>query len=429
MINNKHRLGFKMYRLAKELFPICRSITGDGVRKTLHIIKKEIPLKICEVPSETKVFDWEVPMEWNIKEAWIKDPSGKKVVDFTDNNLHIVGYSTPINAEMPLSKLEEHLYSLPDKPDAIPYVTSYYKETWGFCLSQKVREKLIDGIYKIHIKSTLTNGSLTYGELIIKGRSKKEIFLSTNICHPSLANNEISGPALTTYLAKWIQGKPRNYTYRIIFIPETIGSLVYLSRNIDTMKNNIIAGFNITCVGDDHIYSFLPSRNGSTVADKIARRTLEKLHSGFKSYSFLDRGSDERQYCAPGIDLPVVSIMRSKYREYPEYHSSLDNLSLISPAGLQGSFDVLKECIETIEKNPRYQSIFLGEAQLGKRNLYPSLSYVKTARNKSRLYQNILAYADGTNDIEELERLIKIPKAEILEAVRTLLNEKLIKKI
>lgn len=428
-MKNKPTLGFKMYELTRKLFPICRSITGDGVRETLHIIKKEIPLKIYEIPSGTKAFDWEVPKEWNIKEAWIKDPNGKKIVDFAENNLHIVGYSSPVDEKISLSKLQKHLYSLPDKPDAIPYVTSYYKETWGFCLPHNVREKLIDGIYEIHIKSTLTKGSLTFGELIIKGKSKKEIFLSTNICHPSLANNEISGPVVTTYLAKWIKSKPRKYTYRIIFVPETIGSLVYLSKNIDAMKNNILAGFNITCVGDDRVYSFLPSRNGLTVADKIAVRILEKRHPNFISYAFLNRGSDERQYCAPGIDLPVASIMRSKYREYPEYHSSLDNLSLISPAGLQGSFDVLKECIETIEKNPKYQSAFMGEAQLGKRSLYPSLSYIKTARNKARLYQNILAYADGTNDTEDLERLLNVPRLEISKALRTLLNANLIKEI
>lgn len=428
-MKNKPKLGFKMYKLAQKLFPICRSITGDGVRETLRIIKKEILLKIHEVPSGTKVFDWEVPKEWNIKEAWIKDLNGKKIVNFAENNLHIVGYSSPVDAKISLSKLQKHLYSLPDKPDAIPYVTSYYKETWGFCLPHSIREKLKDGIYKIHIKSTLTEGSLTYGELIIKGKSKKEIFLSTDICHPSLANNEISGPVVTTYLAKWIKSKPRKYTYRIIFIPETIGSLVYLSKNINAMKNNVFAGFNITCVGDNRVYSFLPSRNGLTVADKIALRILKRRHPDFISYTFLDRGSDERQYCAPSIDLPVVSIMRSKYREYPEYHSSLDNLTLISPAGLQGSLDVLKECVEAIEKNPRYRSVFLGEAQLGKRNLYPSLSYIKTARSKSLLYQNILAYADGTNDIKDLEKLLKVPRSEISRALRILLNANLIGKI
>lgn len=428
-MKKKIQIGKEMHKLAKRLFPICRSITGNGVRETLSILREEIPLKVHEIPTGTKVFDWIIPKEWNISEAWIEDSVGNRIIDFAENNLHVVGYSTPIDAKMSLLKLQKHLYSIPGQPNAIPYVTSYYKEQWGFCMKHTMRKKLRNDTYHVCIKSKLTRGSLTYGELIIPGKSEKEVFLSTYTCHPSMANNELSGPVVTTYIAKWLQDKPRTYTYRIIFIPETIGSITYLFKNIDVMKKNIIAGFNITCVGDDRAYSFLPSRNGSTIADRVARRILQKKHPDFKLYSFLDRGSDERQYCAPGVDLPVVSIMRSKYREYPEYHSSLDNLTLVTPTGLQGSFDVLKECIENIENNTRYQAIFLGEPQLGKRGLYSTLSRKGQSKHNSKLYLDILTYADGTNDIEDLEKLLRIPKKKIVQAINKLLEVNLIREV
>ena len=227
----------QMYDLLKKLFPICRSITGEGVRETLKIIKEYIPIKIHEVPSGKKVFDWTVPKEWNIKDAYVKDDKGNKIIDFKENNLHVVGYSTPIDKKIDLSELEKHLHSLPEQPDAIPYVTSYYKERWGFCIQHSKREKLKKGKYHVFIDSELKDGSLSYGEIIIPGKSEKEIFLSANICHPSLANNELSGPVVATFLTKWIQSKPRKYTYRIVFIPETIGSITYLSKNLNLMKN------------------------------------------------------------------------------------------------------------------------------------------------------------------------------------------------
>ena len=254
--------GRDIYDLCKKLWPIARSITGNGVRETLNIIQQEIPnLIIHEVPTGTDCFDWKIPKEWNIKGAYIIDPNGKIIIDFRDNNLHVVSYSVPINKTVSLSELQQHLYSLPEQPDAIPYVTSYYEERWGFCITENQRKVLVEGDYQVCIDSTLTNGSLTYGELIIPGKSKKEVFLSTYVCHPSMANNELSGPTVTTYLAKWIQSQPREYTYRIIFIPETIGSICYLSKNIKVMKKNTIAGFNISCVGDDNAYSYLASRD------------------------------------------------------------------------------------------------------------------------------------------------------------------------
>ena len=253
-------IGQAIYELAVELFPICRSITGEGVRKTLKRLQEILPdLQIYEVPSGTRAFDWSVPLEWNIHDAYIIDPDGKKIVDFSHSNLHVVGYSTPVNEVMSLVELQEHLHSLPEQPDAIPYLTSYYEQQWGFCITHSQRMSLVPGEYRVVIDSKLDKGSLTYGELIIPGKTDREIFLSTYICHPSMGNNELSGPTVTTYLAKWIgELESRNFTYRIIFIPETIGSIVYLSKNMDILKSRMIAGYNVTCIGDDNNYSYLP---------------------------------------------------------------------------------------------------------------------------------------------------------------------------
>ena len=419
-------IGADMHALATRLFPICRSLTGDGFRETLNILKEHIPLTIHEVPSGTPVFDWTVPKEWSINDAWVADLKGNKIIEFSKSNLHIVGYSTPIDKKISLSELQEHLYSLEELPRAIPYVTSYYQERWGFCLTHEERLKLKDDTYHVFIDSDLKVGSLTYGELIIPGETEKEVFLSTYACHPSMANNELSGPVVATFLARWIAQIPRSYTYRIIFIPETIGSLTYLSKNIDTMKKNIVAGFNLTCVGDEKAYSFLPSRNGDTLVDKVARHVLKHRHPDFISYSFLDRGSDERQYCSPGIDLPVVSVMRSKYSTYPEYHTSLDDLTLVTPKGLQGAFDVVRECIEVIEGNRTYRAVCLGEPQLGKRGLYPTLSQRNNTAYATKTIVDMLAYADGENNLLDIAEILGVPATSLFETVKLLLDAGLI---
>ncbi|MBI4060198.1 MAG: DUF4910 domain-containing protein [Elusimicrobia bacterium] len=394
------QIGGELYALAKELFPICRSITGEGFRQTLKILQREAPgLAIHSVPSGTKAFDWEVPDEWNIRAASIRDSKGRKVVDFADSNLHVVGYSTPIDQEMSLEELQPHLHSLPKQPDAIPYVTSYYNRTWGFCLPHRQRKTLKKGRYRVRIDSALRPGELNYGEILLPGRLKQEILLSTYCCHPSTANNEVSGPVVTARLARWLAEKTeRRYSYRIIFIPETIGSIVYLSRHLAALKEKVAAGFNVTCVGDDRVYSYLPSRRGDTLADRAALHAISAVAPKFKRYSYLDRGSDERQYCSPGADLPVATLMRSKYGEYPEYHTSKDNLSLISPKGLYGGFALLRRALEILEANETWRATAPCEPQLGRRGLYPTLSK-KGEFGSGRRILDFLAYCDGTNDL------------------------------
>ncbi len=422
-------IGEEIHDLAKKLFSINRSITGDGVRKTLNILREICPsMSIHEVPSGTKVFDWDIPNEWNISKAYLIDPDGKKIIDFADNNLHVLNYSIPINTEIDLQELENHIYSLSDQPDAIPYVTSYYSPRWGFCLSHKKRQTLKSGKYKAVIESTLKPGSLTYGEIIIPGESTKEIFISTYVCHPSMANNELSGPCVTIYLAKWLQSLThRKFTYRIVFIPETIGSITYLSKNLDQMKQLVSAGFNVTCIGDDRSYSYLPSRNGHTISDEIAKHVLKWTDKEYKTYSWRDRGSDERQYCAPGVDLPIATIMRTKYGQYPEYHTSLDNLTdVVTPSGLEGGFTALKKSLEGLEKNCFPIVKVLGEPQLGKRGLYPTIS-TKTSGIEVRMMMDLISYSDGRTSLLEIAEKCEVPIWDLYPILDKLVEHDLIK--
>ncbi len=353
-------------------------------------------LQIHEVPSGSQVFDWTVPDEWNITEARLTGPDGEVIADFSYSNLHVVGYSEPVDLMLPLEELQEHLHSRPDLPEAIPYVTSYYARRWGFCLKHSVRQKLRPGMYHAVIKSTLAPGHLTYGELVLPGKSDKEVFLSTYVCHPSMANNELSGPVVATALARWLLAAPRHYTYRIVFVPETIGSITYLSRNYQQLRERVIAGFNLTCLGDDRAYSYLPSRKGDTLADRVALHVLRHFAPDFVSYTYHDRGSDERQYCAPGIDLPLCSVMRTKYHVFPEYHTSLDDCSLVTEKGLQGGFEIMRKILEALEENATFQCRVLCEPQLGRRGLYPTLSTRYSCTEQVDLMMDLLAYADGT---------------------------------
>ena len=424
-------IGNEMYALCDRLFPICRSITGDGVRETLRILQSICPaMTLHEVPTGTQVFDWTVPKEWNIRDAWIKNIKGEKILDFAKSNLHVMGYSIPVNQKVTLEELLPLIHTQPDQPDAIPYVTSYYKERYGFCMSQLQKDTLQEDIYHIYIDSDLKDGSLTYGEILIPSTegNKDEIFLSTYVCHPSMANNELSGPAVTIYLAKWLwEKKHRRYSYRIIFIPETIGAITYLSQHLPEMKKNIRAGFNISCVGDDRTYSYVASRYGNTLADKVAKNVLSFHYPEYKRYSFLQRGSDERQYNAPGVDLPVCAVCRSKYVEYPEYHTSKDNMGLISPTGLQGAYEVYRDMMEALEYNRKYRIQCLGEPQLGKRGLYPTVSQ-KGQHDLVAALTDFIAYADGMNDLIDISNMIGVPTKDVIPIVRQLLKTDLLEK-
>ncbi|OFV92912.1 MAG: aminopeptidase [Acidobacteria bacterium RIFCSPLOWO2_02_FULL_61_28] len=421
-------IGEMLHRLAVRLFPICRSLTGNGVRQTLNILREHIPLQIHDVPSGTQVLDWTVPKEWNIRDAFVEDEHGNRIIDFRSNNLHVVGYSVPVACWVSLSELQKHLYSLEDQPDAIPYITSYYQERWGFCIAHHERVRLREGQYRVFIDSDLKDGHLTYGECIVPGREDREVFLSTYICHPSMANNELSGPVILSFLAKWLLSQPRRYTYRIIFIPETIGAITYLSRHLFHLREKVVVGFNLSCLGDERAYSYVASRYGDTLADKIASNVLRWRAPDFKRYSFLERGSDERQYCSPGVDLPVVTLCRSKYGTYPEYHTSLDNLDLVTPAGLRGGYEMVRECISVIENNRTCRVTCYGEPQLGKRGLYPSLSG-KTSSASVETMMNFLAYADGTNDLVDISNIIGKPVWEILPIAERLVKAGLLEEI
>lgn len=417
-----------MYQLAEKLFPICRSITGNGVRQTLQILKEEYgKMSIYEVPSGTQVFDWIVPKEWNIKDAYIEDSKGNRVIDFKKHNLHVVGYSLPMDCHMSLDELKEIIYTQPKQPDVIPYVTSYYKERSGFCMSENQKKALQEDIYHCVIDSELKDGSLTYGEIIIPGKTEQEILLSTYICHPSMANNEVSGPVVAIELAKWISLlEKRRYTYRIIFVPETIGSITYLSRNLNVMKKNTVAGFVLSCVGDDRTYSYVESKYANTLTDKLIKNVLSFHYPKYKCYSFLQRGSDERQYNAPGIDLPVCAVSRSKYGEYPEYHTSADDLNLISEEGLQGMFCFMQKCIRALEYNYYYKVNCFCEPQLGKRGLYPTISQ-KGIYDEVRAITHFIAYADGTNDLIDISNRIGINTEILRDIVDKLFAKGLIK--
>jgi aminopeptidase-like protein len=334
----------------------------------------------------------------------------------------------PIKKKMKLAELQNHLYSLPNQPNAIPYITSYYEERWGFCLSQNFRDNLIEGEYEIVIDSKLFLGNLNYGEIILPGKSNKEIFLSTYVCHPSMANNELSGPAVVTFLAKWLQEMHQlNYSYRIIFIPETIGSIAYLSQNYKYMKSKIFAGFNVTCIGDDRAYSYLPSRNGKTISDLIAKHVLKWIDPNFIEYTWLDRGSDERQYCAPGIDLPIASIYRTKYGKYPEYHTSLDNLEeVVTPKGLEGGYWAIRKAIEAIERNKYYKVTVLCEPMMSKRGLYPTLS-TKSENKDVSIMMDLLSLCDGQTSILEVADRLNVPIWELYGLLDKLKGQNLIK--
>ena len=429
-----NEVGKKIYEFADLIYPIGRSLTGEGVRETLRLINEELSKSNCpemeikEVPCGTPVFDWTVPKEWKIRNGYIENEQHERIIDYKVNPLHIMGYSVSVDEWVDLEELKNHIYVQDDLPDAIPYVTSYYKERYGFCMSKDLKDSLPEGKYHMYIDSELFDGHLTYGELIIKGKTERELFFSTYVCHPHMANNESSGPALSTFLIKYVNAlKDRKYTYRFIFIPETIGSITYLSKNLDYMKSHIVAGYNLSCVGDNNNYSMVETRYGDTLADKVLSKVL-KDNVEFTRYDFLNRGSDERQYNAPGVDLPVVGFSRSLYGRFPEYHTSKDDMSYVSEEGFAGSYEIMTQVIDLYENNGRYRIKVLCEPQLGKRNLYPTVSK-KGSYDGIRSLTNFIAYSDGKNDLIDVSERIGAPVKELIEIKNKLLTYDLLENI
>jgi len=424
----------KYYNIAKtKLYPIARSLTGSGVRKTLNIIQKELPkLKIKKFKSGTKVFDWNIPEEWNVTDAYVIDKYNNRIIDFKTNNLHLVGYSIPIKKNITKKELFKNLYFLKNQPKAIPYITSYYKRRWGFCISYN-EYKILDKRYslndkfKVVINSNLNKkGNLNYGELILKGKSKKEILISTYICHPSMANNELSGPIVSMGLINYFKNKKLNKTLRFVFIPETIGSISYLSKNLKYLKENVIGGYNLSCIGDERQHSCMFSKYQNSPSDEAVIEAYKLLKiKNYKVYPFLKRGSDERQYNSPGIDLKISSIFRTKYGEYPEYHTSLDNFNLVTLKGCVGGFNVARKSIEILLERIYPKCKIMCEPQMGKRGLYPTLS-TKNENKLIRSYMDFLQYADGTNSLEKISNLIKLDLKSVRKIYQILFKNFLI---
>ena len=395
-------LGSEMYELMEKLYPICRSITGNGVRETLNIISDYIPLEIHEIPTGTKVFDWIVPKEWNIKDAYIKNSKGEKIVDFNKSNLHVLNYSVPIHKKISLKELKEHLYTLPDYPNWIPYLTAYYKENWGFCLPHNQFKKLEEGEYEVFIDSTLEDGHLTFGELYLKGKSDDEILFSCYICHPSLCNDNLSGTVLLTFLSKLLSDIDLKYSYRFLFIPETIGAITWLSLN-ENKISNIKYGIVATCVGDPGISTYKKTHDGDVIIDKIVQKTLIDSGDKYNIVEFFPSGSDERQFSSPGFKLPVGSLMRTMYGHFPEYHTSADNLDFVQPEYLADSLEKYLKIIFILENNSTYLNLNPKcEPQLGKRGLYRMIGSQKLGGINELAMFWVLNLSDGTNSLLDI---------------------------
>jgi len=423
----------KLYSFGKKIFYLNRSITGDGLRKTLVCIKKELKnLKIFEVRSGTKVFDWIVPPEWNVKKAYIEDKNKKKIINIEDNTLHLVGYSIPTRIYLKKKELLSRIHTLKKRPNAIPYVTSYYKKYWGFCATynfvKKIKKNYSDNDeFFIKIESSFKKkGSLTYGELLIPGRGKQEVLISTYVCHPQMANNELSGPLVSIALAKYFKNRINEKSLRFIFIPETIGSITYLHKNINSIKKNVIGGYVLSCIGDERNYSFIPTKYGNSISDIAAKKAFKKLNVKYKEYSFLKRGSDERQFNSPGVDLPIASILRSKYGEYPEYHTSMDDFKLVTKKGLNGGFKIVKEAIKIIMKDIIPMSKNICEPKLQKTNLIKSLSTNVYDPDSNRIL-DFLQYADGKNNILDISKYIKLSFNNTYDIYKLLVKKNLLK--
>lgn len=422
----------EIMELFDRLFPIPRSITGNGVRETLKILNTLAPISNTEYPTGMNCFDWTIPREWNIRDAYIKDKNGEKLVDFKDSTLHVLGYSVPVNAVVSKRELFEHIHTLPQMPDAIPYLTSYYKERWGFCIEHNRLGKFVDDEYEVVIDSTLEDGFLTIGEGYIKGQTEEEVLLSTYICHPSLANNELSGPIVQTYIYKQLLERKDSlrYSYRFLYVPETIGSIAYLSQHGDRLKEKVIAGYVVTCVGNDGPFTYKKSRRGDSLADRTALNVLGSSGKDYKIIDWFPVGSDERQYCSIGFNLPVGSLMRSMYGTYKEYHTSLDNKNIISDHALKETIQMYIDILETIEINDVYINTNpFCEPKLDKRGLYPTLGSQRDAELSVKKIMWLLGFADGKHDVIDIADKLKLKGNDLKDEIEKLVSASLLQRM
>jgi aminopeptidase-like protein len=413
-------VGEDIFSLAAELYPICRSITGDGVRQTLRHLSRHINLAVREVPSGTRVFDWTVPREWNIRDAFVKNAEGKRVVDFRHSNLHVLNYSSAVHAKLALDKLREHIFTLPEQPDVIPYRTSYYAERWGFCMAHNRLLELPDGVYEVFIDSSLEEGQLTYGEYLHQGESADEFLLSAHVCHPSLANDNCSGLALLTHLAKRLKGRKTRFSYRFLFSPGTIGAITWLAlneRNLGRIKHGLV----ISGVGDGGGPTYKKSRGGEAIIDRVMAHVLRYAAPGAVVLDFTPYGYDERQYCSPGFDLPVGSFQRSQFGTFPEYHTSADDLSFIRPAHLAESFGMISAALDIVEGDYLPKSAMPKcEPQLGRRGLYSTVGGDKEAPSQNMALLWVLNFADGKHSLLDIANRAQMPFGIIADAARRL---------
>lgn len=420
------RQGQELYKLLVALYPICRSITGDGFRQSLRQLQAVVPLTLQEVPSGTQVFDWTVPKEWNIRDAWIKNARGEKIVDFSNSNLHVVNYSVPVHRKMQLAELKEYLFTLPDKPDWIPYRTSYYQETWGFCLSHHRWEQLRDEEYEVYVDSTLEPGQLTYGEFVIQGTTEEEVLISCHSCHPSLCNDNLSGMVVAAKLAQQLAALPLRYSYRFVWIPGTIGAIAWLALN-ETILARIRHGLVLSCVGDPGRFNYKKSRRGNAEIDRVVEHVLRQTGDDFAVSDFSPYGYDERQYCSPGINLPVGCFMRTPNGKYPQYHTSADDLSFVKPEALAGSLDRLLRIIRILENNHVYVNLNPKcEPQLGRRGLYRLMGGTSGSELEEAILW-VLNQSDGAHSLLDIAERSKLGFDTVTEAAEALLKSGLLR--
>ncbi|MFJ1762248.1 DUF4910 domain-containing protein [Amycolatopsis sp. NPDC088138] len=425
MPGSRLRSGAELHALVERLYPICRSITGDGVRQTLDVIGEHIALDRHEVPTGTQVLDWTIPQEWNIRDAYVAAPSGERVIDFRESNLHVVGYSVPVSERMPLSELREHLHTLPDQPSWVPYRTSYYAPAWGFCLAQEKLDALPDGDYDVVVDSTLADGSLTYGEHVVPGRVTDEVIVSCHVCHPSLANDNLAGIAVAISLAQQLAESQPHYTYRFLFMPGTIGSITWLARNsdrIDKVKHGLV----LACAGDPGPLTYKKSRRDDAEIDRVVQHVLRSREH--KVVDFSPYGYDERQFCSPGFNLGVGSLTRTPYAGYPEYHTSADNPGFVSPAAMEDTLGALLDAVGVLDRNRRYVNLSpYGEPQLGKRGLYSSLGGRSDAKEAQMAMLWVLNLSDGDHSLLDIAERAGLPFDIVDVAARALHDAGLVK--